>query len=225
MSGKRSRYIYAFFLLLSLILSSAIPSQAQVLKVLVTDTFLGTFNGALLGGGTMALANSSNPAPLRYGVGFGTLYGLGLGAVDVSSIKTGKPYRRVSSLNTDGSNAQIILLDTFYGGAAGAVVGFAISLIANKPVARGLQYGSGAGVWAGFGFGVLDAFYFSKPLDNSTESYADPSSGSGLVHLGNRKTSVSLIQPLTIITGKPTPYGIKRTVHAGLQVARLHISF
>lgn len=225
MSIKKTRILYVFFLLLSLTFLQTVPSQAQILKVLVTDTFLGTFNGALLGGGTMALANNSNPAPLRYGVGFGTLYGMGLGAMDVSSIKSGKPYRRESSLNTDGSNAQIILLDTFYGGAAGAVVGFAISLIANKQVARGLQYGSGAGVWAGFGFGILDAFYFSKPTGDPSQADVLPAGSSGLIHLGNKKASLSLIQPVTIVTGKPTAYGFKRTIQAGLQVARIHISF
>lgn len=225
MSNKKTRHSYLFFLLLSFSLLFPSISQAQVLRVLASDTFIGTFNGALLGAGTMALGNSGNVAPLRYGVGFGTLYGLSMGAVDVSSIKTGNPYMRESTLNTTGTSAQIVLMDTFYGGAAGVVVGFAISLIANQPIAKGLQYGSGAGVWAGFGFGVMDAFYLSKPASSPSSLNIHSSGRSGILTIGNAKTSVSFIQPVTILTTEPTSHGLERKIHAGLQVADLRISF
>lgn len=225
MSNKKNRHPHVLFLLLSLSLLFPSISQAQVLKVLASDTFIGIFNGALLGAGTMALSNNGDAAPLRYGVGFGTLYGLSMGAVDVSSIKTGKSYTRESTLNTTGTSAQIILMDTFYGGAAGVVVGFAISLIANQPIAKGLQYGSASGVWAGFGFGVMDAFYLSKPTSTPTSSNMQSSGHSGLLTIGNAKTSVSFIQPVTILTTEPTSHGLERKLHAGLQVADLRISF
>jgi hypothetical protein len=35
-------------------------------------------------------------------------------------------------------------------------------LIQNKPIVEGLQYGGSAGVWAGFGMGLIDAFLLSE---------------------------------------------------------------
>jgi hypothetical protein len=49
-----------------------------------------------------------------------------------------------------------------YGAAGGAVLGSAVMLIQNKPIVEGLQYGGSAGVWAGFGVGLIDAFLLSE---------------------------------------------------------------
>ena len=72
----------------------------------------------------------------------------------------------VSGTFNDGNNSTIIvLLDTFYGAAAGAVVATSVMLVANEPLVQGLQYGAGAGAIAGFGFGLFDTFVLA---DRST---------------------------------------------------------
>ena len=72
----------------------------------------------------------------------------------------------VSGIFNDGRNSTIIvLLDTFYGAAAGAVVATSVMLVANEPLVQGLQYGAGAGAIAGFGFGLFDTFVLA---DRST---------------------------------------------------------
>ena len=137
--------------------------RAQALKVVLSDTFIGTFNGALLGGGTMLLRNNSKDlGPMRFGVGFGTLYGLGLGFYDMSKIQTNGSYEVNGAFNSAGNSATLILADTFYGGATGTLVGMAVSLMANSNVTEGLRYGAGIGVWSGFAFGVVDALVISK---------------------------------------------------------------
>lgn len=199
----------------------------QVLKVLASDTFIGAFNGAILGGGTMALANSTDLSPMRYGVGFGTLYGLGVGAIDLSQTSKNSPYVIHGALNSANYSTQIVLLDTFYGGATGTVIGLAISLISNKSIVKGLQYGSGAGVWAGFGFGLIDSFYLSKQnynsgnnsrMRNSYSNYDD----AGIIQIRtSRHSQLSLLSPVTIQTVK----GYKLRNHIGLQVAQIHMTF
>ncbi|HKI45378.1 MAG TPA: hypothetical protein VKA08_08625 [Balneolales bacterium] len=154
------------FLTLLLFISFTIPlaqCQAQALKVVLSDTFIGTFNGALLGGGTMLLRNNSKDlGPMRFGVGFGTLYGLGIGFYDLSKIRSNTHYEVNGVLNSAGNSATLILTDTFYGGATGTLVGMAVSLMANSKVTEGLRYGAGIGVWSGFAFGVVDALVISK---------------------------------------------------------------
>ncbi len=152
-------------LTLLLFISLFVPlakTRAQALKVVLSDTFIGTFNGALLGGGTMLLRDKSDLGPMRFGVGFGTLYGLGMGFYDMSKITPSTPYQVNGAFNTAGNSATLILADTFYGGATGTLVGMAISLMANSQIKEGLRYGAGIGVWSGFAFGVVDALVISK---------------------------------------------------------------
>ena len=109
------------------------------------------------------------------GLGLGTLYGLGVGAYDL--LKTGGNPTVVSGIFNDGNNSTIIvLLDTFYGAAAGAVVATSVMLVANEPLVQGLQYGAGAGAIAGFGFGLFDTFV-----------------------LANRSTALTFMQPATYV--------------------------
>lgn len=149
---------------LLLLLSITAGSQAQGLQTLAGSTLVGSANGALLGLGTMALANSTHTGPIRIGIGTGTLYGLGIGAYDITAREVGLGYRVEGMFNSANYSAMIVLLDTFYGGVTGSIVGTALQLMADKPLIDGIQYGSGVGLWGGFIFGLADVFLFSDPI-------------------------------------------------------------
>ena len=88
--------------------------------------------------GPVALTNDTDFYPPRVGLGLGTLYGLGVGAYDL--LKTGANPVIVSGTFNDGNNSTIIvLLDTFYGAAAGAVVATSVMLVANEPLVQGFS--------------------------------------------------------------------------------------
>ena len=148
-------------------------AAAQTINTLGENTLNGALTGTLLGGASMALTNDTDFYPLQVGLGLGTLYGLGIGAFDL--LKTGGNPTIVSGIFNNGNNSTIIvLLDTFYGAAAGAVVATSVMLVANEPLVQGLQYGAGAGAIAGFGFGLFDTFV-----------------------LANRSTALAFMQPAT----------------------------
>lgn len=153
-------------------------AESQVVRGLANNTFAGTVNGALLGGATMALSNNDHFAPIRFGVGLGTLAGMGIGIYDASINPSGYVE---GTFHTSSNSGYIILTDTFYGAAAGTVVGVAISLVGNKRVASGAQYGAGAGAWAGFTFGLADAFYLSYQT-------------TGIDYFSSRQQNAGLIQ-------------------------------
>ena len=112
--------LIGFFLLIALLVP-ATQSKAQTVEILAGNTLNGALNGTLLGGASMALTNSDDFYPLQVGLGLGTLYGIGMGAFDVVQ-GGGKPVL-VSGLFNDGNNSSIIvLLDTFYGAAAGSII-------------------------------------------------------------------------------------------------------
>lgn len=150
-----------------LVLSSVFQpnkAAAQTINTLGENTLNGALTGTLLGGASMALTNDTDFYPLQVGLGLGTLYGLSVGAYDL--LKSGGNPTVVSGIFNDGNNSTIIvLLDTFYGAAAGAVVATSVMLVANEPLVQGLQYGAGAGAIAGFGFGLFDTFVLA---DRST---------------------------------------------------------
>ena len=158
-----------------LVLSWAIqPSKAtaQTINTLGENTLNGALTGTLLGGASMALTDDTDFYPLQIGLGLGTLYGLGVGAYDL--LQTGGNPGIVSGIFNDGRNSTIIvLLDTFYGAAAGAVVATSVMLVANEPLVQGLQYGAGAGAIAGFGFGLFDTFVLADR--STTLTFMNPS--------------------------------------------------
>jgi hypothetical protein len=162
------------------LLSILIPCQkadAQGLRIIASNTAMGALNGAMLGGASMALTNNSDDwRPLRFGVGFGTIAGLGLGIYDFSQSQGGV-YTIDGVFNRANYTSQIILMDTFYGAVIGTLVGLAVTLIVDEKVIYGLQYGIGAGTWAGFAFGLVDAFAISRgPTDFRYEDFDDYSS-------------------------------------------------
>ncbi|MEX0686199.1 MAG: hypothetical protein WD267_05075 [Balneolales bacterium] len=170
-------------------------AEAQALNIISSNTFAGAFTGAMLGGAQMALNNDEDLTPLRYGVGFGTLAGLGIGAYD-----TGREaeylygtFRRTRHTGT------VIMMDTFLGSATGAVVGMAVALIRNDEIVEGLQYGAGAGAWAGFGFGLIDGFFLSEYNEQrygSTAYHQSSDAAQGLLTLQySTGLSVGFVNP------------------------------
>ena len=162
-------YKVAALSLLVFIITAAIhhPAQAQNFRIVTVNTFAGALTGTALGGATIALQNKSDVDyyPLQFGVGMGTIFGLGVGFYDLSQATTGSGYYVDGIISSAGASGTIILLDTFYGAATGAIVGTAITLMTNSRIVKGVQYGAGAGAWAGFAFGLIDAFVLSVPGD------------------------------------------------------------
>lgn len=171
--------------------------HAQSIKILGGNTLNGAINGTLLGGATMALQNSSEFAPLRVGLGAGTIYGLSVGIYDMAQVETGQRYY-VSGTFNDGDNSTIlVLLDTIYGAAGGAVVATAFNLIADQSLEEGLQYGAGAGAWVGFGFGLVDAFLLSERAGDFQTASRSSSTTSGLITLAdkNQRYNIGFLNP------------------------------
>lgn len=134
-------------------------AEAQALRVVASNTFAGTATGAMLGGAQMALNNDDNTMPLRYGVGIGTLAGMAVGVYDTGREAETILYGTFRSTRHTGT---IIMMDTFLGSATGAVVGMAVALLRQDEIVKGVQYGAGAGAWAGFGFGLIDGFFLRE---------------------------------------------------------------
>lgn len=159
------RIYFGLLICLLFFFSNTQKTHAQTIELMGGNTLNGAINGTILGGAVMGLSNSTNFTPLRVGLGTGILYGVGVGAYDVSTSEGNAIV--VSGLFNDGYNSSIIvLLDTFYGAAAGAIVGTSVMLIAGQPLIDGLQYGSSAGTIAGFGVGLVDAFMLSERTES-----------------------------------------------------------
>ncbi|SMO91529.1 hypothetical protein [Fodinibius sediminis] len=190
---------YILLLLLAGFTISTLPrnTQAQSIKLLGYNTLNGALNGVLLGGATMALQDSDEFGPIRVGLGAGTLYGIGVGVHDMSITDKGKQFY-ISGTFNDATNSSVIpLLDTFYGAAGGALIASSVSLIIKEPLVEALQYGSGIGAWAGFGFGLVDAFFLAEGPDFARASAAAPSSAEGFITYRNSNESIEIgmIQP------------------------------
>jgi len=146
-------------------------AQNQTVELLGGNVLNGAVTGTLLGVSVMGLQNNSNDfAPLRIGLGAGIIGGAGIAAYDIITLPQDQQFF-ISGLFNDGNNSSIIvLLDTMYGAATGAVLGTALMLIQNKPIVDGIQYGGSAGAWAGFGVGLIDAFLLSERNHDFTAS-------------------------------------------------------
>jgi hypothetical protein len=187
------------FVLLLIIVSGIVLSQnklkAQSIKLLGSSTLNGAMNGVLVGGATMALQNSNDYRPVEVGLGAGTLYGIGMGAYDMSQIDKGQQFY-ISGTFNDGTNRSIlVLLDTMYGAIGGMLVGSSVTLILQERVEEGLQYGAGAGAWLGMGFGLIDAFMLAeKPanLQASANISSQQQSVNGLITYSNANQSIQV---------------------------------
>jgi len=187
------------FVLLIIIIFGITLSQnivkAQSIKLLGSSTLNGAMNGVLVGGATMALQNSNDYRPVEVGLGAGTLYGIGMGAYDMSQIDKGQQFY-ISGTFNDGTNRSIlVLLDTIYGAVGGMLVGSSITLIMQERIEKGLQYGAGAGAWLGMGFGLIDTFMLAeKPtnLQASNNITSQQQSVNGLITYSNANQSIQV---------------------------------
>lgn len=172
-------------------------SQAQTGQILGGNVLNGALTGTALGAATMGLQNSNDFAPLRIGLGAGILGGAGLAVYDIVTLPQGQEFF-ISGIFNDGNNSSIIiLLDTFYGAAGGAVLGTAVMLIGNKPVVDGLQLGSSIGAWAGFGLGLFDSFIFAER--NSDFISSNLLNKSSIVEFKGEKMKLGLISPDLVV--------------------------
>lgn len=197
-------------------------ARSQVLKVLASNTFSGTINGAILGGATMALTNNGDYAPIRFGVGMGTLTGMGVGIYDVSN----NPGYIQGTFNTLSNSGYVILIDTFYGAATGTVVGVAISLLGNNRIIQGAQYGVGAGAWGGFAFGLVDAFYLSQSGPNVDYFSNKVDRSSGLIKWQTGHNSqVEFINPSIYNFPELSDNSLTINSYLGFEVAKISMNF
>ncbi len=222
------KYLLLFLLILftgSIYNSSA---SGQSVELLAGNTLNGAMNGVVLGGATMALQNSDEFEPLRVGLGAGTLYGIGLGVYDVTQTQKGQQFY-ISGTFNDGTNTSIlVLLDTFYGAAGGALIASSVSLIIQEPVVDALQYGSGIGAWAGFGFGLIDAFILAEgPSPSESVTSGGLNSVSGLLTYSNSTQSVKvgMISPELITQKQLTHSTLKINYNASVNVVNLKVNF
>lgn len=222
------KYLLLFLLILftgSIYNSSA---SGQSVELLAGNTLNGAMNGVVLGGATMALQNSDEFEPLRVGLGAGTLYGIGLGVYDVTQTQKGQQFY-ISGTFNDGTNTSIlVLLDTFYGAAGGALIASSISLIIQEPVVDALQYGSGIGAWAGFGFGLIDAFILAEgPSPSESVTPGGLNSVSGLLTYSNSTQSVKvgMINPELITQKQLTQSTLRINYNASVNVVNLKVNF
>lgn len=219
------KLVFSLFLLISFLFPTQ-QSNAQTIELLAGNTLNGAMEGVILGGASMALANSDSFHPLRVGLGLGTLYGIGMGGFDIAKGEGNEIL--VSGLFNDGNNSSIIvLLDTFYGAAAGAVIVTSIMLVANEPLLDGLQYGAGIGAWVGFGFGVFDTFILAKRTTSPLVSVAIPNkNANGIVGLDlENGASFGFINPTVIQSFELTETRFGSTINPGVELVNFKFNF
>lgn len=222
------KYLLQLVLALGIFATATYNSQAQSIELVAGNTLNGAMNGVLLGGATMALQNSDDFEPVRVGVGAGTLYGIGVGVYDITQVETGQQFYKSGTFN-DGTNSSIIvLLDTIYGAAGGAIIASSVSLILKKPLVDALQYGSGAGAWVGFGFGLIDSFMLAKGPNYTQQAVAAPQEDvGGLLSYSNASKSVEvgLLNPGFVKHKKLTQHTIKTAYSPTVEVLQLQLDF
>ncbi len=216
--------LLAFF---AAIFLAAQPSKGQI-KIFFSDLLNGAVNGVALGGATMALQDSEDLAPLRVGAGLGILYGAAVGIYDVTRTPKGQPLYISGTFNSAHNSTIIVLLDTFYGAAAGAALGAAVTLISGDAVLEGLQYGSGAGAWIGFGFGLIDSFVLSEgpeELMASGKSSSSPVAGIVRYSSPSKNIHIGLLHPR--VMGQPVIKGgtLQAQYSFGVEVVNVSVSF
>jgi len=188
---KQFTLLTLFLLLLSVTISE--KSSAQTGQLLGGNVLNGALTGTALGAATMGLQNSSDFAPLRVGLGTGILAGAGVAVYDIVTLPQGQEFF-ISGIFNDGNNSTvIILLDTFYGAAGGAILGSAVMLISNKPIVDGLQYGASIGTWAGFGVGLFDSLFYAER--NSDFVSSNLLNRNSLIEIDREQFSVGMISP------------------------------
>ena len=224
MTVKVTHFLFSLFILVSLHTTS---SQAQSIEILGGNTLNGVIQGTALGSATMALANSTDFAPLRVGVGLGIIYGVGVGVYDLNTAGTQSLLVRGTFNNGDNTTI-IVLLDTIYGAVAGAVIVTAGTLVANEPIVTGLQYGAGIGAWLGFGFGIFDAFVLSKREPGGViAGNRSTTTPSGLLTFTSKKRNmgIGLVSPSINQRVFLDQQNLRSSLNFGVDVLKLNIRF
>lgn len=182
----------------------------------------GAVTGAILGTATMGLQNNSDWNPLRIGVGAGLLGGAGLAIYDVATLPQGQQFF-ISGTFNDGTNTSvIILLDTVYGAGLGATMGAAVALISNSSFLDGVKYGGSAGAWAGFGYGLIDAFALAERNRNFISGAFSRSS---LLEFDTEFGSIGLGEPAMFQTLSTGAQSLNYNVDIGVNLISLKSTF
>jgi hypothetical protein len=220
-----------FVLLLAIVFGITLSQnilKAQSIEILGSSTLNGAMNGVLLGGATMALQNSNDYRPVEVGLGAGTLYGIGIGAYDMSQIDKGEQFY-ISGTFNDGTNRSIlVLLDTIYGAVGGMLVGSSVTLILQERIEQGLQYGAGAGAWLGMGFGLIDAFTLAeKPANLQASTLSSQQPVNGLITYSNadQTIQVGMINPEFIEQKQLSSKRYRSSYKPSLNVLELKVTF
>lgn len=218
------RYSLLFSIIFALItLFSVQNTHAQTGQLLGGNVLNGALTGSALGAATMGLQNSNDFAPLRVGLGAGILAGAGVAVHDIVTLPQGQEFF-ISGMFNDGNNSTvIILLDTFYGAAGGAILGSAVMLIGNKPIVEGLQYGSSIGTWAGFGLGLFDSFFYAER--NSDFVSSKLMNRSSLVEIEHRNVEMGFLSPDLIAQKSLDSSQLRYDISPALQMISLKARF
>lgn len=213
-------------LVLSFLLLTALftrETNAQTTDLLAGNVVNGAVTGTFLGAAVMGLQNDDDFAPLRIGLGAGILAGTGVAIYDVATLPQGQQFFISGTFNDGNNSSIIILLDTMYGTGGGAVLGTAIMLIQNKPIVEGLQYGGSAGAWAGFGFGLIDAFMFSeRNRDFTAQSILQRSS---LIEYTAGDLNIGIGEPALYQTKTVSDNSLINTIEPGFKFLSVSKSF
>jgi len=220
---KKLSLVLTFLFIISIFSIQSL--KAQTVELLAGNTLNGAVQGTLLGGASMALSNSDDFAALRVGLGLGTLYGIGMGAYDITKGEGQEVL--VSGLFNDGNNSSIIvLLDTFYGAALGSIVVVAVTLVANEPITTGLQYGAGIGAWAGFGFGIFDTFVLAERTFAPVAIANTNNNASGLIGMSfENNSSFGFLNPTLISTKQVSNFGLTAKVKPAVEMVNFRLNF
>ena len=222
------KYIKSFLTLLLFLSLCTQKSEAQsyTIEILGGNVLNGVLQGAALGGATMAITDDVDLAPIRVGVGMGILYGIGVGIYDVKAAK-GQKLLVQGSFNNGHNTAIIVLLDTGYGAAAGGIIATAAMLVANEPLLDGLQYGVGVGAFAGFGFGIFDAFVLSSRGPAPVASLKSKTDVNGLITMSNASQNLQFgfISPALYDNFRITSTEILSQPQMGMNALNVKIHF
>lgn len=220
---------HLLLLLISIVAGSLFynTTKAQTVELLAGNTLNGAMNGVILGGATMALQNSNEFGPARVGLGAGTLYGISVSIHDIVKTQPGQQFYISGTFNDATNSSVLVLLDTVYGAAGGAVIASSFSLMLQKPLGTAVQYGSGTGAWIGFGFGLIDAFVLAEGPNFAQQisSYQN-NNISGFLTYRNQEESVQvgMLNPELIAQKEISKTSVSTTYYPSMQVVKLKIN-